>query len=226
MNFTVNQALLSKARGILHGRKDIHWIVGGSCAGKSTVCRTISTMIGIPTYDMDQFVFDRYMNKYRQDRHPVSLAWFSAANPLAWSLSLSEGEFEAMYRAANAEYLDLLADDLEKPEFEGPVLIDGGITHPSILVETLSPDNVVCIDTADETRVKAWEGSQERSTMKEWIDALPQPEQMWQKFLAFDDLLARTIVAESREEEIKIFFRDDATTIEELTELIVTYFRI
>ena len=40
-------------------------------------------------------------------------AWFTAANPLHWMLSLPWAEFDALYRAANAETLDLLADDTD-----------------------------------------------------------------------------------------------------------------
>jgi hypothetical protein len=224
MMFKVDQQLLGKARSVLWERDGIYWIIGGSCTGKSTISCAISKATGIPIYDMDDYVFDRYIARYSDGRHPASEVWFSAPNPLAWSLSLSWPEFDAMYKAANAEYLDLLAEDLIREEFRGPQIIDGGITHPSTLVQAIKPERVLCIDMDESTRVGTWETSEERAVMKEWIFALPEPEDMWAKFLSFDKLITKTIVEESRKEKIKFFFRGNATTVEELVDRIAEHF--
>lgn len=222
--FAVNQELLDKARIVLWERDEIYWIIGGSCSGKSTISRALSKKCGIPVYDMDEYVFDRYMQRYNDDRHPASKAWFSAENPLAWSLSLSLQDFEAMYKAANAEYLDLLAEDLDSEEFRGPQIIDGGITHPSVLVQAVKPENVICIDADEESRARTWETSEDRAAMKEWILALPEPEDMWAKFLSFDRLVTETILEESRKENIKHLFRGNKTTVAGLADRIAEHF--
>jgi hypothetical protein len=222
--FAVDQELLDKARTVLWERDEIYWIIGGSCTGKSTICRILSEKCGIPVYDMDEYVFDRYMPRFNDDRHPASKAWFSAPNPLAWSLSLSWQDFEAMYKAANAEYLDLLAEDLDSEEFHGPQIIDGGITHPSVLVQAVKPERVICIDTDEESRARTWETSEDRATMKEWILALPEPDDMWAKFLSFDRFITETIVEQSRNERIELIFRGNTTTVEELAGRIRAHF--
>lgn len=224
MKFKVDQQLLVKARSVLWKRDEIYWIIGGSCSGKSTTCRAISKATGIPVYDMDAYVFDRYFTRYSDGRHPASKAWFSAPNPLAWSLSLSWQEFDDMYAASNAEYLDLFAEDLNGEEFRGPQIIDGGITHPSVLVQVVKPERVICIDMDEETRARCWETSEDRASMKEWIGALPQPEEMWAKFLSFDKLITKTIVEESSVAGLEIFFRDREETVDGLANRIAEYF--
>jgi hypothetical protein len=226
MYFTLDKELLSGARSVLWERTDIYWIIGGSCSGKSTISRAMSKRIGIPVYDMDTYVFDRYMGKYLQGRHPASLAWFSSPNPLAWSLSLSWDEFESMYKAANAEYLDLLAEDLRDEVFEGALIVDGGITHPSVLVQVLKPEQVVCLDINEDERTQIWETSQDRTAMKQWVYDLTDPEEKWSKFLSFDNLITKAIVEESRQEQIRIFFRGKTTTIEDLTDQIIGHFSL
>ena len=129
-----------------------------------------------------------------------------------------------MYKAANAEYLTLLAEDLDSEEFRGPQIIDGGITHPSVLVQAVKSERVICIDTDEKSRAKTWETSEDRAIMKEWIRALPEPEDMWAKFLSFDRLITKTIIEESRNETIELFFRSNATTIVELADRIRSHF--
>lgn len=221
--FPLSQHLLNKARAILHKRESIYWIIGGACSGKSTICRAISERYGVAVYDMDEHIYGSYMSLYRPERHPASTAWFTAPNPLAWALSLSWEEWNALNRAADAEYLDLLADDLVAQEPQ-PLLVDGGITHPAVLVQAISLRNIVCIEAPDTDRVMAWETSADRAEMRGWIMALPDPGEMWKKFLDFDRLMTETIVAESRENGIAMFSRDGMTSAQGLAGTIAGYF--
>ena len=155
--FAVNQALIAKAQAVLGGRREFYWVIGAACAGKSTVVREIAATTELAVYDMDEHIFGAYMASYRPERHPASKAWFSAENPLAWALSLPLEDFDALNRAANAEYLDLLADEFAQCTAPYPMLIDGGFTHPSILTQVAAPEQIVCLATSDADRVHTWE---------------------------------------------------------------------
>jgi hypothetical protein len=216
--YHLDEELLHRAREVLSGRDDLHWIIGGAGSGKSAVARAISEARGVPLYDMDQHIYDRYQSRYRADRHPASSAWFTAPNPLAWVLSLSLDEFDALNRAADAEYLDLLAEDLAGDGRAGPLLFDGGFTHPSVLARVAAPGRIVCLDVADADRVRMWENSAERAEMKRWVHDLPDPAAMWTKFLAFDQLISDTLVAESHAHGIQVLHRDDYPSVTELAQ--------
>ncbi len=224
--FDVNQELIGKARAILFERNNIYWVIGGACTGKSTICRAIAESKGIKLYDMDEHIFGRYLDRYSAERHPASKAWFSAENPLAWVLSLSEDEFDALNRTANAEYLDLLADDLAKTDPQRPVLIDGGVTHPAIIAQAIPPENLFGLEIPTAAAAKIWETSPVRADMKQWIYALPKPEEMWIKFLAFDQLISQTIGRECRESHIKTFLRNNSTSVAELARIVAHHFGI
>ncbi|HET6447239.1 MAG TPA: hypothetical protein VFI27_21980 [candidate division Zixibacteria bacterium] len=226
MHFDVNRELLEEACEVLWERTNIYWIIGGSSSGKSTLSRELSGRTEIPIYDMDAYVFDLYMGRYNKEKHPANSAWFTAPNPLDWALSLSWEEFDSVYQAANVEYLVLLAEDLLKTEFLGPQIIDGGITHPSVLVKTLKSTQIVCIDTEERTRALTWETSEERSAMKKQVMTLPDGDVKWTRFREFDRLLTRTIIQQSRTENIKIFYRANDTTVEQLGDQIQDYFGI
>jgi hypothetical protein len=220
--FEVDQELIVKAGEILFQRENIFWIIGGACSGKSTISRAISKTKEIARYDMDEHIFGGYMAQYTPERHPASTAWFSAHNPFVWAFSLPWEEFNALNRAANAEYLDLLAGELEQQDHDQPLLIDGGITHPTILAQVIPPDQAVCLEISEENRVGTWENSAERAEMKSWVYALPDPEKQWQRFLDLDKGMSQIIVDESRDEGVKIVFREENMPLDELTKKIAT----
>jgi hypothetical protein len=224
--FEANQELIVKAREILFQRPNIFWIIGGACAGKSTVSRLLSETKGIARYDMDEHIFGGYMPLYTPERHPASTAWFTAPNPFVWAFSLPWEEFNALNRAANAEYLDLLAGELAQQDDHQPLLIEGGITHPSILAQVISPAQTVCLEISEEKRVSTWENSAERAEMKSWVYALTDPEQQWQRFLDLDQEMSQIIVNESRAEGIKIVFREEYVSVDALANGIAAYLGI
>jgi hypothetical protein len=212
--FPLDQALLDDARAILPNREQIYWIIGGSCTGKSTVAREIARSMHVTLYDMDAHFFGHTIDRFNMERHPASKTWFSAENPLAWSLSLSWEAFDAMYRAANAECLNLFAEDLANSGTTQPLLVDGGITHPSVLVQLVPPRNVVCLQMEEKERVRIWETAAERAEMKRWIRQLPEPDRMWRKFLYFDKMITQTIGRESREHGIPQLDRVNKSSVQ------------
>jgi len=216
--FRVNQELLAKARRVLGARTDLYLVLGGSCAGKSTICRIISEKMGMAIYDMDSHIYESYMGRYSVQRHPANKSWFSAPNPLAWALSLTAEQFNGLNRATTAEYLDLLADDLADREPEA-LLIDGGFTHPSLLVEVFAPRNLFCIETIAADRISIWENAEDRGMMRQWIRDLPNPDEMWHKFLLFDGVIADTLATESRAHSVPTVLRDREMSADELADL-------
>ncbi len=222
--FCVDQRLIDKARALLFRQPNIYWVGGGACTGKSTICRAVCESRRITLYDMDACIFGHYLSRYRSERHPASKAWFSAVKPLLWVLSLSDEDFDALNRAANAEYLDLLADDLEHRERQQPVLIDGGMTHPAIIAQAIPPAQIACLELPAGEAATIWETSASRLDMKRSILALPNPEQMWARFLSFDQQISRTIAKECRETNIRTFERTDDTSVDELVLTVATHF--
>lgn len=222
--FPVDDQLLEAAREFLWDREDLYWIIGGSGTGKTTVSCALAAATGCAIYDLDLHTYDLYLPRYDPKRHPASTAWFSAKDPLAWSLSLSWQAFDAMLRASNIEYLDLLAEDLSKVPFCSPMVVDGGITHPSLLVRAVKSDRIACIDMEETARAAIWENLPERSSMLDAIRVLPDGEDKWSSFLRFDRLLTQTIVEESRLAGIKLIYRTKDSPINDLAKRIGDHF--
>lgn len=219
--FTVNQALVAEAQARLAGYSGLRWVIGGACTGKSTVCQAIVARRGVACYAMDEHIYGDYMGQYTAERHPASTAWFGAADPLAWVMARTPAEFDALNRAATAEYLDLLAADLRSHDPHQALLIDGGVTHPSLLVQVLAPAQIVCLDVVDAERERIWESAPERAEMRGWVQALAAPADPWRRFLDFDRQINDTLVAESRAHGIPVLRRTPVVTVAALTDAVV-----
>jgi hypothetical protein len=226
MHSSVNETFLAKARSVLERRPNLRWIVGGSCSGKSTLCQKLSAAYGVPVYDMDAQIFGGYQDRYLPERHPASLAWFRAGDPLAWALSLSLDDWYRLNRATHAEYLDLLADDLLASDPDSRLLIDGGITNPGLLAQVLAVKQIACLAISPSLSTRLWEEDEERRGMKEAIQRLPNPQQAWEAFLAKDQFTHRTIVEECQASGIRIFWRDENTPADEMAQKVARFFSL
>ena len=214
----LSQPLIDSARAVLSSRSNPRWLIGGSASGKSTIARALGARTGIAVYDMDEAVFGRF--RFDPVRHPATTAWFTAANPLGWMLSLPWPNFDALYRANNAEMLDLLADDLAgRPD--APLLIDGGITHPSVLTQVIPAGRIVCLETDDARRRHEWATAPGRAGMKAEILALPDGAALWERFLEYDRQMTATLGRESRAYGIQILRWDESHTVEQISEQVL-----
>jgi hypothetical protein len=224
LQFQVDQGLIVCAQDRIAGRDDLFWLIGGSCTGKSTLSKALEASTGIQRYDLDARIYGDFIPRYHPDRHPASTRYFSNANPFAWALSLAPADLDHLNRAANAEYLDLLAEDLDRSDLQGPLLIDGGITHPSVLVQVVPAGQVCCLEIDESQRLTCWEESPERGEMRTWIRELPAPEEKWVHFLSLDRMISDTIVTESRKAGITVILRRPADTVETLSAILADWF--
>ena len=216
--FLLDDTLLARSRAVLAAWPNLAWLIGGSGSGKSTIARALGAQTGITVYDMDEAVFGRY--RFDPARHPATTAWFTAANPLHWMLSQPWPAFDALYAAANAETLDLLADDLAGRPDE-PLLIDGGITHPSVLTQAIPAARILCLERDEAQRAGEWHTSPNRTPMRDEILALPDGAALWRRFQEYDRQMTATLSRESRACGIQIVRWEEGNTLEQVSERVL-----
>jgi len=213
MEFSINPELLAQSRTALIKRKKLYWIVGGAGSGKSTISKTLSAKFEISLYDMDTQIYGAYHGRFTQERHPINKAWSTAKNGLAFLLDMTWDEFNQFNQAALPEYMDLLAEDLASTDPDAGILIDGGISNPTLVAEVISPSQIICLAGPERSSAEIWEGSDERRSMKEYILQLPNPDEAWRKFLEFDENINQTILKESVENNIVVYSRSETESV-------------
>lgn len=218
--FNVDPSLIEGSARRLRARGGLYWIVGGSCSGKTTVCRAVSQQTGIAVYDMDAHVYGAYMGRYSPSRHPASCAWFRRPDALRWALTLSSDKFSSLSAAVDAEMLDLLSDDLGDLGDATPVLIDGGITHPSVLAAAVRPARIACLAIADSESRRIWETDPSRRDMRMAVQRPPGGQDAWATFLEFNRRISETAEAEARQAGIRVHTRSTALSAEALADAV------
>lgn len=216
-SFPTNDHLLQEIRPLLAPFTRLYWLIGGAGTGKSTISRALAEEFGIVRYDMDEHSFGDFGPRYTAERHPATHAWYTAENPFGWMLSLDWNTFSALYRASNAETLDLFAADLSANyDPQRPLLVDGGITHPTLLAQVLPPERIICLAIPPGEGARLWQTDPNRRTMLEMTLALPDGKTAWQRFLDYDQQLHDLCVRESREAGIWVIERDGETDLKEI----------
>jgi len=219
--FEVDRALVLEAAQRLESARGLRWVIGGACSGKSSVCRTVSRWTGVPVYDMDEQVYGRFLSRYSSSRHPASTAWLKRSDGLAWVLSLPWEAFDALNRATNAEFLDLMSRDLSERFGDRSVLVDGGITHPSVLAAAVDRSRIACLTAAPSESRRIWEEDEARAEMRRAVERLPGDADRWATFLAFDARMSATIDREAREQGVAVVERTDGVSVEELSRTVM-----
>lgn len=224
--FSLDQQLLDEAKERLTGRNNIYWLVGSSCSGKSTLTKAISEHHDIFLYDMDAHIYGQYMPDYSDSRHPANKEWLSAPNPFGWQLDLSIEDFKDFTKVTNAEYLDLFAKDIVDNFSGKALLVDGGLTFVSLLAQVIVPEHIICLEISPKHRQEIWKTSEERAEIKDWISALPETMGKWEKFMELDEVIAETVLTETKAHDIEILFRDEKISIDSLVQTVIQHFKL
>ena len=224
--FRIREDYLDRAGRALACHGMVFWVLGGSCSGKSTLCGHVADTNDVILYDMDEHIFGAYGDRYTRQKQPATWEWFNQENGLDWVLSLSWEEFDALNGAVAAEYLGLFAEDLSDIDSAKPLLVDGGLARPEILVRAIDPDRVVVLDRDEKDRLGEWERNETRREMKEMVERLPDGARKWRKFLEFDALLTRKMLEEANTGGIKVLHTGESLQLVELESELLQYFRI
>lgn len=206
-DFAMNGDLVTAARQLLQPWKKLYWILGGAGSGKTTVTRILHEKTGLPLYDMDERIYGSFHGRFSADRHPVNFEWSHTENGFAWLLNRTWDSFLSFNRAATAEYIDLLAEDLAARDPEKGLLIDGGIFTPTVAARVIPRKHLICIAAPWQTSPDIWEGSPDRLAMKSAFESFPDPDSAWLRFLDFDRRITETLLTECRAAGIRIITR-------------------
>jgi 2-phosphoglycerate kinase len=123
---------MATANGCLTG---VHWIGGGSGAGKSTVARRLATKLGMPLYDTD-LVMDDHIRRVERSTTPFLQRFLEMDTDERW-LRREPTEMLDTFHWFRGEGFELIVDDLRALSRRGPVIAEGFRLLPGLVAPLL-----------------------------------------------------------------------------------------
>ena len=190
--------------------KNVYFVSGTACGGKTTVTRILSKRFGIPVYDNDD-EFERHAAAADPAVQPDMCRQFRDADEF---FSRTVDEYRAWLMGNLEEQLDFIILDLIALSKEGPVICDCNINLEQARILT-DPSRVVFLLKEPGDIVDEYCNREDHKPFRDWIHSATDYEAA--KKVCGDTL--RSINAEFRDEVMNSEFfwldRADGRTVEE-----------
>ncbi len=218
--------MLTITQQVYAARPQLYFLMGGSCTGKTTLTQALAARYQLPTVDMDAHIYGDYHGRFMAEAHPANYAWATAENSLAWLMAKSWPAFDQFNAESNKEYMVLLAEDLLNHDPHKPILVDGGFSKPGVVAQFVPARQIVCLALPEGVSGRIWNEHPERLPMKEMVQQLSSPPDAWNHFLRLDSCISQTLVTESELHGIRVIYRDEKSTVDDLMQQIADYWKL
>ncbi len=199
--------------------KDVFWLGGSPCAGKSSISNILASRFDLDVYRVDE-AFENHVQNLDSEVHATLVKWCAASWNERWMQSVESlvQEVIACYR----EHFTLILDDVLALPKHKSWLVEGTALMPKEVARVLTSCNqaVWIVPTADFQR--------EHYAKREWVSGIVQQcddsEAAFQNWMERDIQFARWIIAEAETLGCKVFVVDGQHTIEENALKIAAHF--
>jgi 2-phosphoglycerate kinase len=199
--------------------KNIFWLGGSPCAGKSSLSEVLAERFELDLYHVDD-AFELHAQSLDPVRHPVLTRWCAATWDERWMQPVSSllREVIACYR----EHFALILEDIRAASKEKPLLVEGSALLPKQVTSVLAPRNhaIWMIPSGDFQR--------EHYAKREWtrriIEKCDNPQAAFQNWMERDVRFAQWLSAEVSALELGLLRVDGERTLEENAMIVAGHF--
>jgi shikimate kinase len=199
--------------------KDVFWLGGSPCAGKSSISNILASRFDLDVYRVDE-AFENHVQHLDSEVHATLVKWCAASWNERWMQSVESlvQEVIACYR----EHFTLILDDVLALPKHKSLLVEGTALMPKEIARVLTSRNqaVWVVPTADFQR--------EHYAKRDWVSGIVQQcddsEAAFQNWMERDIQFASWITAEAEILGCKVFVVDGQHTIEENALKIAAHF--
>lgn len=190
--------------------RQIYWIGGSACAGKSTLAGRLAEKYNMTLYACDEHYEDhlqRITGKAQSAMYRVSQM---SMNEVFFTRDVSE-QLD-VYTGCLREDFNYVLSDLECSG-DGPIVVEGNQLLPALVAPLLKPmDKAIWVIPAEPFQ-------REQYSKREWIQGILQatenPEVSFNNWMKRDALFAARIRSEAGERKLKVLEADGSRTLEE-----------
>ncbi|MDD6932994.1 MAG: shikimate kinase [Eubacteriales bacterium] len=199
--------------------KNVYFITGTPCGGKSTVSKLLSRAKGIPLYNVDD-AFPRHQSLSHRESQPAMNQTFPGADDF---FGRSPEQYRDWLLQNTREQLDFVLLDLIRLSADGPVLCDGHLTLAQ--AERLTaPERIVFLLKEPSNLAEEYCSRPDHQDFSQFLHSASNPEQARR---ACSEALRSLNLPEYRAVKSSRYFwleRDDARSAEKTAALVAAHF--
>jgi 2-phosphoglycerate kinase len=190
--------------------KDVFWIGGSPCAGKSSISNILADNFNLNVYRVDQ-AFETHIQHFDSELHPTLVKWCRTSWNERWTQPVERlvQEVIACYR----EHFTLILEDVFAMPKDKPLLIEGTALLPKEVtnVQTNCNQSVWIIPTA--------EFQTEHYAKREWahqiVEQCDDAQSAFQNWMQRDIQFAKWVRAEAETLGCRVIIVDGKQSIED-----------
>lgn len=201
--------------------KNIYFIGGSPCAGKSTISEIIAKK-----YDLYYFKVDDYLEKYMQlaanNNKPLCKKNLSLDSDGIWMRDpkLQANEEFGIYK----EIFDILINDLEKIDCNKPIITEGCAYIPTLMKNLgIATTRYLSIIPTKEFQISHY---QKRFWVPDVLKNCSNKDKAFKNWMERDHLFALEIKKQCDKENYKVIINDGNINIDKMINEVIKHFKI
>lgn len=201
--------------------KNIYWIGGSPCSGKSSIAELLTEKYGFIYYKCDD-AYINHMKKCQKELQPTMSRLKNMSLNDIFSRPVDQQVEETIM--FYLEEFGLILDDIASIFSNKPILVEGAALLPKYVSPFMATNNHgVWIIPTPEFQVKQY-------TKREWIHSILQecldPKQSFENWMNRDIKFAQIIQNDARSRNLQIIIVDGSTSLDENLTIVEEYFNL
>jgi len=190
--------------------KNVYWIGGGACGGKSTMADKIAAKYGFKAYH-PEYIFMEHKALANIVDHPTMLTPFHGWE---WFFNRPPDEYAAFITGSDLEHIQMVIPDVIKLATNQTVIVDGHLLEPAFLKQITTDDRVFFLFADDEVIRHAYFNREDKQGMLGVINTLADHEKARQNIYKVARLISEEKIKKVTDAGFKYLIRDRDSTIE------------
>ncbi|MDN4525145.1 hypothetical protein [Fictibacillus fluitans] len=201
--------------------KNIYWLGGSSCAGKSTLAQMVAEQFHLKLYSCDEH-FNGHLKEIDKTKQPAMYKVSSmTANEAFFNRSVDE-QLRVYGQSFKEDFLFVI-NDLARLE-DKEIVVEGNQLLPSLVLPYLKENHkAIWVVPTEYFQRKQY---RKRSWMNEIIRETDEPETAFENWMTRDALFAKHIVKEAKQLKLNLLEVNGEKDIRENFNLVCKYLRI
>jgi len=201
--------------------KDVFWLGGSPCAGKSSISEIVASRFGLKVYHVDE-AFEARAQSFDPLRHPALAKWSESSWNQRWMQPVESLVQEVI--ACYHEHFTLVLEELRSLPKREPLLVEGTALLPAQVAGVLSCQRraIWLIPNAD----FQWQHYRRREWVRGILAQCSEPEKAFHNWMERDIRFAQWIEAETRVTHLSSIKVDGNRTIEQNAEAVARHFQL